>query len=406
MKTFLRLAVLVCAFAVLTHGQQPVSATIAAPLDGSNNVKVNCVTGCTGGNANGQATMANSAPVVIASNQSAFTVNAAQSGSWSFTCTSGCAGGNANGQATMANSAPVVIASNQSAFSVNAVQSGSWTVAVTGTFWQTTQPVSGTFWQATQPVSGTFWQTTQPVSIASMPSTPVTGTFWQTTQPVSGTFWQTTQPVSIASMPSTPVTGTFYQATQPVSNAGTFAVQSAESGTWNVNVSNSSLAVTGTFWQATQPVSGTFWQTTQPVSLAANQSVNVAQLGGSAVYVDPCLVNAPSVYIVNFATTTTTTMISGTASKQTYLCGISILPVSAAVNLNIVEGTGTNCSTISAGLIGGTTAATGPNIAANGGFVMFNGGSWVAKTATAADNVCFMASASSQVSGVIKYVQQ
>ena len=34
-------------------------------------------------------------------------------------------------------------------------------------------------------VSGTFWQATQPVSIASMPSTPVTGTFWPTTQPVS-----------------------------------------------------------------------------------------------------------------------------------------------------------------------------------------------------------------------------
>jgi hypothetical protein len=36
-------------------------------------------------------------------------------------------------------------------------------------------------------VTGTFWQATQPVSIASMPSTPVTGTFWQATQPVSGT---------------------------------------------------------------------------------------------------------------------------------------------------------------------------------------------------------------------------
>lgn len=36
-------------------------------------------------------------------------------------------------------------------------------------------------------VTGTFWQSTQPVSIASMPSTPVTGTFWQTTQPVSAT---------------------------------------------------------------------------------------------------------------------------------------------------------------------------------------------------------------------------
>src|SRR3954462_13777952 len=27
--------------------------------------------------------------------------------------------------------------------------------------------VTGTFWQATQPVSGTFWQTTQPVSLAA-----------------------------------------------------------------------------------------------------------------------------------------------------------------------------------------------------------------------------------------------
>jgi hypothetical protein len=40
---------------------------------------------------------------------------------------------------------------------------------------------------ATQAVTGTFWQATQPVSIATMPTTPVTGTFWQATQPVSGT---------------------------------------------------------------------------------------------------------------------------------------------------------------------------------------------------------------------------
>lgn len=33
------------------------------------------------------------------------------------------------------------------------------TTAVTGTFWQATQPVSGTFWQATQPVSGTVTAT-------------------------------------------------------------------------------------------------------------------------------------------------------------------------------------------------------------------------------------------------------
>lgn len=50
-------------------------------------------------------------------------------------------------------------------------------------------------------VTGSFYQATQPVSIASMPSTPVTGTFYQVTQPVSGTFWQVTQPVSVAALP-------------------------------------------------------------------------------------------------------------------------------------------------------------------------------------------------------------
>lgn len=34
------------------------------------------------------------------------------------------------------------------------------------------------------------------VTVSSMPSVAVTGTFWQATQPVSGTFWQATQPVS------------------------------------------------------------------------------------------------------------------------------------------------------------------------------------------------------------------
>lgn len=55
----------------------------------------------------------------------------------------------------------------------------------------------------------------------------------------------------------------------------------------STTVVTGSVAVTGTFWQATQPVSGTFWQATQPVSVAslpalpANQSVNVAQVGGT-----------------------------------------------------------------------------------------------------------------------------
>ncbi len=80
--------------------------------------------------------------------------------------------------------------------------------AVTGTFWQATQPVSGTFWPATQAVSGTFWQATQPVSIAATVN--VAGTFWQATQPVSG-------PLTDAQLRATPVpvTGSFSSAPQP-----------------------------------------------------------------------------------------------------------------------------------------------------------------------------------------------
>ena len=56
-----------------------------------------------------------------------------------------------------------------------------------------------------------------PVALAAGANT--IGAISNTTFAATGTFWQATQPVSIATMPSTPVTGTFWQATQPVSNA-------------------------------------------------------------------------------------------------------------------------------------------------------------------------------------------
>ena len=258
------------------------------------------------------------------------------------------------------------------------------TQPVSGTFWQATQPISGSVsvsnFPATRPVSGTvtalqgtspwvvsltsttitgsvavtgtFWQATQPVSIASAvdvsdrvgrllghvtvdnASLAVTGTFWQAVQPisgaisftapqhvivdsatlgtvaVSGTFWQATQPVSIASMPSTPVTGTFWPYTlgqQLAANSVPVVLTAAQLSTLtplsSVSITGS-VAVTGTFWQATQPVSiaapvdvsdraarllghvtvdnaalavtGTFWQAVQPVSgtVTANQGTS------------------------------------------------------------------------------------------------------------------------------------
>lgn len=67
-----------------------------------------------------------------------------------------------NAKVTAVNTGAVVVSSGTITGITNPV-------AVTGTFWQVTQPVSGTFWQTTQPVSGTFWQATQPVSAADLP---------------------------------------------------------------------------------------------------------------------------------------------------------------------------------------------------------------------------------------------
>jgi hypothetical protein len=93
---------------------------------------------------------------------------------------------------------------------------------------------------------------------------------------VTGTFFQATQPVSIAAAidvsdrvarllghvtvdnASLAVTGTFFQATQPVSIASTISDDVTDRVArllGHVTVDNASLAVTGTFFQATQPVS-------------------------------------------------------------------------------------------------------------------------------------------------------
>lgn len=125
--------------------------------------------------------------------------------------------------------------------------------------------VTGTFWQATQPVSGTFWQSTQPVSIASMPSTPVTGTFWQATQPVS-----------IASAITTNDGGTkITAATMPAGGVGLMGWLSAiyQQLIGTLTVSGTVTANQGATW------------TVQPGNTANTTAwlMNVGQFGGTNV---------------------------------------------------------------------------------------------------------------------------
>jgi hypothetical protein len=64
------------------------------------------------------------------------------------------------------------------------------------------------------------------VDVDSAPTTAVTGTFWQSTQPVSGTFWQSTQPTSLASLPALATGSNVIGITDPLTGCGTTKVES------------------------------------------------------------------------------------------------------------------------------------------------------------------------------------
>src|SRR3989344_392190 len=164
--------------------------------------------------------------------------------------------------------------------------------------------VTGTFWQATQPVSGTFWQATQPVSIAATVTEDGSGV----TQPVSnagltalnGAITGTEVQVDVLTMPTVTVTATDLDirnltSTDVVTVTGgagqtadvKITLDSESVAVTNAGITTIAGAVAGTEMQVdvltmpTVAVTGTFWQTTQPVSLASVPPHEVTITSGS-----------------------------------------------------------------------------------------------------------------------------
>jgi hypothetical protein len=125
----------------------------------------------------------------------------------------------------------------------------------------------------------------------------------------------------------------------------------------------------------------------------------------SSAVLNPCETVAQTSLPISITTATTTQIVAASASNKTYICSL-FLTSAAADNVGIVEGTGGTCGTGTAGVIGGTTAANGPNFAANGGVLLQAGGK-VAVAQTAGTNVglCLITSAATPLAGVLKYVQ-
>ena len=121
--------------------------------------------------------------------------------------------------------------------------------------------------------------------------------------------------------------------------------------------------------------------------------------------VDPCQGQTRTYSLINIVTAANTKIVTGTASKKTYICHIFML-AGAADNVAVIEGSGTNCATSPLALIGGNTAAKGLILAANEGLVEGDGSRAIAATTVNANDFCLITSAAVQLSGVAVTVQQ
>jgi hypothetical protein len=225
------------------------------------------------------------------------------------------------------------------------------------------------------------------------------------------------------------------------SNQG--AIPASESGTWNVQLEDASgngLTSNSTTFTLKHALDinllgslGTAFTTPgffdikaadgnvfvrQATASNLNAQVVGAAADGSAASGNPVLVAGKGsgnarVHIVcdnwapfSLASTTSLKIITKSGGKNIYICSINIVTATAN-NVALIAGTktSTDCDTSTAGLAGGTTAATGWNFAANGGLTQGTGIGVIAATASTGLDVCLLASGSGQVSGVISWTQ-
>lgn len=74
-------------------------------------------------------------------------------------------------------------------------------------------------------------------------------------------------------------------------------------------------------------------------------------------------------------------------------------------DFSMVEGTGTTCGTNTKAMVGGTTAATGMGLAADGTTNDGGGVGSILETVVPGDNVCLIVSGTGPLSGVVSYSQ-
>ncbi len=119
---------------------------------------------------------------------------------------------------------------------------------------------------------------------------------------------------------------------------------------------------------------------------------------------DPCTTGTKLYYVVNLAAASTVEIANAIASEFWHICSVNL--VSQGANKVIIATDDTDgCGSLTAGLNGGTTAATGWSFPADGnGIALGNGLGTVMKSATANHYLCIAPSTTAQLSGTISYI--
>jgi hypothetical protein len=127
-----------------------------------------------------------------------------------------------------------------------------------------------------------------------------------------------------------------------------------------------------------------------------------ADTTGLMAAITVCNEHAP----VDIVTATTTLIITGVANRHVRICSVRLISAGAN-NVVFIAGTGATCGTSTAGMDGGTTAAEGANLAANGGWTEGSGIGQIMSTnftgGATGDSVCIVTSAAVQLSGRVSY---
>ena len=114
---------------------------------------------------------------------------------------------------------------------------------------------------------------------------------------------------------------------------------------------------------------------------------------------DPC--DGGTKVFVAISQTTSTQLLTGTASNRTYVCSIALVQAASSTQtFSLVSGTGSVCGTGTSAMMGATTAANGLQQPISHGA----GSGTVAKSGANADNVCLLQSGTDRITGVLSYV--